>query len=312
MNILVLLSTYNGDRYLKEQLDSLLAQRGVVLTILIRDDGSTDSTPTIIDHYCQLHSNIEAIKGENIGCARSFFSLMSHASKRPTRFDYYAFCDQDDLWLDDKLLSAAKILDLYRDNPHRLYYSVATFVDANLQTLHISKIDPTKVNFATSLTRNPALGCTMLFSFRLLCAASQIEQYIDSDRFNPTLLPLHDSWLIKVAFATNSYIECDQTPHILYRQHDNNVTGSKSIFERYSNALKRRIAKRGQFSHTATLLYSLYATQLTKENHTTLNKLLNYKNSLLNTLIFSLRLNLQGELLLDRLIWRLYILNRLY
>ncbi len=308
-----MLSTYNGERYLSEQLDSLLSQVGVELTILIRDDGSSDSTLEIIEEYSLNFSSIITLREENIGCARSFFSLMSRASREYREFDYYAFCDQDDKWLPTKLKVATKALQPHLEaNPYRLYYSSASYVNQHLEPLRQSWVDSSRVNFATSLTRNPALGCTMLFSGELLRQASKIESYVDSEEFNATLLPLHDAWLFRVAHALGSYIHYDAEPHILYRQHDNNVTGSKSKFERYHKGLKRRIAKRGQFSHIAKLLKRFYSDALSQSDRATLEQLLTYKESIYNTLRFSVRLDLHGELLLDQIIWRLYILNRFY
>ncbi|MDD6259333.1 MAG: glycosyltransferase [Erysipelotrichaceae bacterium] len=79
--VLVLMSTYNGERYLKEQVDSILDQNGVAITLLIRDDGSTDHTVDILNEYANNHDNIHVIKGKNIGVKRSFFSLMQEGAK---------------------------------------------------------------------------------------------------------------------------------------------------------------------------------------------------------------------------------------
>ena len=96
-HILVLLSTYNGDSFLGEQIDSLLSQEDVELSIIIRDDGSSDKTIALIDYYGKLHSNIFFIKGFNCGSARSFMNLLYEANVSHCDYDYYAFCDQDDV-----------------------------------------------------------------------------------------------------------------------------------------------------------------------------------------------------------------------
>ena len=91
--VCVMMSTYNGERFLPEQLDSLLGQQGVETEIYIRDDGSADSTRDIIEKYMRKHANIHFTEGRNIGPGRSFWELLRYVSE----YDYYAFCDQDDV-----------------------------------------------------------------------------------------------------------------------------------------------------------------------------------------------------------------------
>ena len=93
--ILILMSTYNGEKYLSEQLNSLLLQENVNIKILIRDDGSTDNTHKILNFYSSNYPNISWYTGENKGPALSFMDLLFNAPES----DYYAFCDQDDVWL---------------------------------------------------------------------------------------------------------------------------------------------------------------------------------------------------------------------
>lgn len=91
----VLLSTYNGEKYLREQLDSLLVQQGVDLRIIARDDGSKDTTVEILKEYAGKDTRVSFFEGKNVGPAQSFFDLIM---KSPDS-DYYAFCDQDDVWI---------------------------------------------------------------------------------------------------------------------------------------------------------------------------------------------------------------------
>ena len=101
-NILVLMSTYNGEKYLKEQIDSILAQKNVEVTIQVRDDGSTDGTIRILEEY-QKCGKLNWYSSTNMGPAKSFLDLVYNA---PLKYDYYAFCDQDDYWKEDKLYKA--------------------------------------------------------------------------------------------------------------------------------------------------------------------------------------------------------------
>ena len=98
--ILVLLSLYNGEKYVKEQLDSLMNQT-ISVDVLARDDGSSDRTVEIVDKYTKEHNNIRLIKGENIGFVNSFNLLMMN--EIVDDYQWIAFCDQDDVWLPDKI-----------------------------------------------------------------------------------------------------------------------------------------------------------------------------------------------------------------
>ena len=98
MQVAVLMSTYNGEKYIRDQIDSILSQIKVNVTLFIRDDGSTDSTVKIITQYTEKYSNIKFWVGENIGVGNSFMQLLYSLTDE---FDYYAFSDQDDIWLNE-------------------------------------------------------------------------------------------------------------------------------------------------------------------------------------------------------------------
>ena len=105
MKILILLSTYNGQQYLPELLDSVENQTGVEKEIIVRDDGSQDQTLNILQKYKKQYENIEIHSSTNIGACKSFLSLIQLA-KEKDNYDYAAFCDQDDVWLPQKLSAA--------------------------------------------------------------------------------------------------------------------------------------------------------------------------------------------------------------
>ena len=96
----VLLSTYNGEKYLQEQIESIIRQEDVEISLLIRDDGSCDKTIEIIENLKRKNSNIIYYSGNNLGPARSFMDLINKSGN----FDYYAFSDQDDVWKSKKLI----------------------------------------------------------------------------------------------------------------------------------------------------------------------------------------------------------------
>ena len=139
--IQVLMSTYNGDEYLKEQIDSILAQdcekkAGTKLKLLIRDDGSKDGTQKILGEYAKKYpETIEWYQGQNVGVIKSFFDLVVKSDEKA---DYYAFSDQDDYWHKDKLSAGitnidkmSKEIDTKKNMP-LLYCCSPRLVDENL------------------------------------------------------------------------------------------------------------------------------------------------------------------------------------
>ena len=133
------MSTYNGEKFLREQLNSLVTQKLKPDQIFIRDDGSTDATMDIIKYYADSYKFIKYYHGENLGAAKSFMELINKAEEA----DYYALCDQDDVWFEDKLQVAVNTLEAIRPNDIPLLYcSRFTLTDEKLNPLdsEISKL----------------------------------------------------------------------------------------------------------------------------------------------------------------------------
>lgn len=131
-SVQVVMSTYNGEKYLKEQIDSILSQEGVDVRLYIRDDGSSDRTTDILASY-QEHKNVKIEKGNNLGFAKSFLTALDECDEA----DYYAFSDQDDVWEKDKLSTAIEILEEESQSTPLLYCSALQRVDENLNPLHV-------------------------------------------------------------------------------------------------------------------------------------------------------------------------------
>jgi len=221
------MSTYNGDRYLENQIDSLLAQEGVEVEILARDDGSKDRTLEILEEYKGAKSNFDYYIGENLGPAGSFLDLMKHA---PTA-DYYALCDQDDTWLPDKLKIAVEAIQQrkYEDNTPILYYGMPRFADNDGKLLKGPRgIYEKSLDFPSCLIKSNSTGCTMVFNRELL-------ELINSKTPGP--ITMHDEWLHKVCLAVGGTLIYDEDVHILYRQHGGNTIGGQlslwKVLKRY-------------------------------------------------------------------------------
>ena len=125
--ILVLMATYNGGKYLREQLDSVFLQKNVDITVLVRDDGSIDNTCAILDEYSKRY-NLIWYSGQHLNVANGFYNLMEEAVKMD--FDYFAFCDQDDVWDTDKLSIGVSAICSF--NEPALYYCGQRLADGNL------------------------------------------------------------------------------------------------------------------------------------------------------------------------------------
>lgn len=216
-NILVLMSTYNGEKYLKEQIDSILAQKNVEVTIRVRDDESTDGTIRILEEY-QKCGKLNWYSSTNMGPAKSFLDLVYNA---PLKYDYYAFCDQDDYWKEDKLYKAIERLEHFDDKP-ALYHCELEIVDENLEHIKMTRncnktkfIDQTLMVFYIP-------GCTMVFNNCLMRKIQERKPEFD-------LITMHDCWLYYICLGIGGKIISDKNAYIQYRQHGNNVIGAKRI-----------------------------------------------------------------------------------
>lgn len=210
MKVCVLISTYNGEKYLEEQLQSVLDQKGVTTDILVRDDGSSDKTCEILDAW-QKDGKLKWYAGQNLGFALSFMNLLEKADG----YKYYAFCDQDDIWLPDKLLRAVTSLEGVSDKV-RLYCSNVYYYKDG-QTLGGIHHQAPKFDKYTCLLRNISPGCTMVFNdaLRNILVSSQ-----------PVKIIAHDFWVFQVAMLMGT-VYYDFSPTMLYRQHENNQIGQK-------------------------------------------------------------------------------------
>lgn len=253
----VLMSTYNGEEYLREQIDSILLQKGVEVHLLVRDDGSEDNTVNILREY----ESIEVIKGENVGVCRSFFELINKSGI----FPYYSFADQDDVWDEDKLLVATSALDANCDVPV-VYASNTRLVDADLNFL-INEEDNPKTTLGSAFIKNYCTGCTMVFNDKLMSFLKNHQ----SD-----YVPMHDWWVNLVCLSLGGISYYDVSPHMNYRQHSRNVLGAESNFmTKAKNRWKKFLYKPYQRDVMAKELLTIYGNDITDENILILKSLSN-------------------------------------
>jgi glycosyltransferase involved in cell wall biosynthesis len=205
----VLLSTHNGERYVGTQIASVLTQTHANLRVMVRDDGSTDRTVAIVRAIASDDARVQVLEGPWLGAAKSFMSLLA-AGGEDAR--WFAFCDQDDVWLPDKLSRAIAALEGSDDRP-ALYGSAMLHVRHNLRPLATSQ-SPLRACFDNALVQNVIPGCTMVFN--------QAARRMSLEGV-PYRAPLHDWWLYLVVSAFGS-VTFDDEITILHRIHAGNMT----------------------------------------------------------------------------------------
>ena len=249
--VAILLSTYNGERFLGEQLDSLLAQTHRNTRIVVRDDGSTYGTRAILDRYARAHPNIQITFGENLRNVASFFWLVDHA---PQEAAYLCFCDQDDVWEADKVARGVRALQGL-DGPAMVFTNVH-IVDAALGLLATDgNRAPRGTAFENSLVQNVATGCTVMFN--AAAAAAVRDRKVRHGK-----LIQHDWWLYQVISAIGTVVY-DAYPTLRYRQHGANVIGRPMGFRFWSARLKRQLnPSRQRLWPQAAELLRVHGTEL--------------------------------------------------
>lgn len=265
--VLVLMSTYNGEKYLRIQIESILAQKDVCVSLLVRDDGSSDATTLILDEYAK-EGKLTWYSGKNIRPAQSFFDLLFNAPES----EYIALSDQDDFWEENKLSRAVEILEKFDSSKPLLYCSKTKPVDENLSPLNIKYKNPLITSFSQSIIASNATGCTMCLN-KILWKTILLHR--------PLANIMHDGWIHKLCLAVGGNVFFDDKSYILYRQHGNNVVGvSSTFFKRWAKRWRHFKESAQIRSNVIVELYENYASQMPKQNQDFAEMVINYKNSL--------------------------------
>lgn len=255
--VAVLLSAYNGETNLAAQIDSVLRQDcDAQVTLFIRDDGSTDHTAAILRAYAAQHGNIEVLFGENSGLCVSFFALLRTALTRG--FDYYAFCDQDDVWLPDKLSAALRAL---ADVPQPMLYGGCSYlVDASLRkTGGTTQLRRRALGFFNTAIQNICPGHSQVLNRALAEVIVRRTGALDG-------VYSWDLWVANAAAVTGQ-IFFDPEPHTLYRQHGNNQLhyGTGKLAWAKSRLARLRKQEGRRFSTQLAAFAAAFASDLTAE-----------------------------------------------
>lgn len=277
--VAILLSTYNGEKFIRQQLDSLLAQDYPDIHIFIRDDGSSDGTLQIVRGYADMHAGISVIPGVNLGFIQSFLQMLAGC---PDHFSYYFFCDQDDVWLPGKVSRAVHVLQqLEHGQTPLLYGARLQCVDVQLNPIHFSEpVNAERVSLGNALVQNIITGCT--------AACNAAARQLIVSRPLPRYALAHDWWMYLV-IACFGKVVYDEQCHILYRQHGANTIGMRpsSWLSKARKVLLRR--KQRNIFDQVKELWHLYGEALPSHKKPMVQAFVAYPANLWQSLILSVR-----------------------
>lgn len=214
MRVAIVLCTFNGARFLREQLESIGAQSHSDWMIFASDDGSSDATIPILNEYSRrFPGRLMIFHGPRRGFASNFFSVLSRPE---VRGDYFAFCDQDDVWERDKLTRAIGLLA--KCEVMALYGSGSINIDCRGHEVGQSRA-PEKLKLRDVLIHNPIRGNSMVINELARDFCCRHSKSLGAEF-------AHDWWILVILMAAGASIQIDPVPTVRYRQHGSNVLGS--------------------------------------------------------------------------------------
>jgi len=277
--IAILLTSYNGEKYMRELLHSLETQTNTKFDLYIRDDGSSDETIAIIEAFRSQSPFLVTLlpRGENLGAAQNFAALLQYVlKKKPYR--YFMFCDQDDVWLPEKVeityKAMKKIEDINPDTPILIHTDLQV-TDEELNLLHPSywayqHIDPSYDSLNRLLIQNVITGCTVMINLPLAEITNEI----------PETAIMHD-WWIGLAAAAFGRIEPLPLSTVSYRQHDKNDTGATAynLTAITAKALSLFSFSFDKYTRQARSFLEIFGDRLSEEQKELLEAFISIENS---------------------------------
>lgn len=288
-SVAVMMSVYNGEKYLGEQIDSILAQRDVAVTIYIRDDGSAEPTRSMLEQYAADNPNIVVAHGENLGIKDSFLQIIRDV---PLTHEYYAFSDADDVWLPEKMAAAVQLLGAQNPDIAQAYCSQITLVDAKLDFIGYGRKLQRPISFANAMVECRMSGATAVFNRTLVSIAQRLD-YSDA--------MMHDAWMNLLA-ASFGEVHFDASSYILYRQHGSNADGGMRTAAQSWRARLKRSTLFARFVKQATALLSQAGSKLTAEKRAALLRFVSYRQGNLSAIRFLLDPKIRYQRVLSKVV----------
>ncbi len=269
IRIKIMMSSYNGEKYIEEQIKSILSQEGVNVELFIRDDGSSDGTTTILNKIASANSNIHVEFAKNEGPSASFMDLL-YTQNNTEEYDYYAFSDQDDIWEPDKLKRAVDILE--NERIPALYYSALLTFKENTGEQKLVVIDR-EYSFAETFFQSHYPGCTMVLNRLGMNLILGVKK--------PEIAVMHDLFIAQVFLGTDNIIIYDKESRINYRVHGDNVSVKKDNaigeFRRYKKIFDKQ---KGLRLSAAKAYKEVMGTKVNPSKLQILNVITGYRNNI--------------------------------
>ncbi|QXZ09311.1 glycosyltransferase [Comamonas sp. Y33R10-2] len=218
--VAILMATYNGSRFISEQIESLMEQTFKNWILYVRDDLSTDETLSIVESYAENDKRIKIVRDGKgrLGACQNFARLCQFIDR--DAFDYFMFCDQDDRWRSEKIeisVSTLENLEVNYKNDFLLAYGTLLYTDSKGVLLKISSPDFSSTpTLGKIIAQNYIYGCTMIMNKKLFNEIGVIPEASEN----------HDYWIALVAMFNDAKTQYISQPLVFYRQHDSNVSGS--------------------------------------------------------------------------------------
>lgn len=272
MRVQVLMSTYNGEKYVEQQIRSISQNANIDTNIelLIRDDGSSDKTVEIIKSLTgKLDISVKLVQGENLGVSKSFLELI----KRAPEAELYFLCDQDDVWAPNKIQSfVASSID--SEQIPQLFASGYYLTDSKLNVIKECGFEKTTQNTLLQiLFANMVPGCTMAFNMALM---QELRKNI------PLNVPMHDIYILATAYCVGK-IHYINEPLVYYRQHEKNTEGVQSVKIDIKKILRKQkkmlLQKHSYTAETASNIYHKYQEELFSEELKKLRLVMQYRTN---------------------------------
>ena len=221
--VTIVMCTYNGARYLSQQLASLTTQTHRAWDLIVSDDGSQDGTPWLVAQFAKRvrakGHGVFLTDGPRRGASANFVSAFRHV---PAAAEWLALSDQDDVWLPDRLARGmAALRDLPQDHP-ALYCSRTVIADKYLRAQRLSKLPRTAPSFRNALVQNIAAGNTILLNR----AGTDLVREAAREMPGGLDLPAHDWWIYQLITGAGGCVVFDEAPTLIYRQHETNQLGA--------------------------------------------------------------------------------------
>lgn len=272
--ICVLMTSYNPKKYILDQVKSIIDQKDVLVDIVIRDDASTDLT--WLNEVMKRYPQITVIRGKkNLGVIKNVWQLIDYANQEKQDYDFFAYSDQDDVWMPDKLTTGINVLKKSQSTRPNLYYTNLLLTDQNLNPN--GNLFPTgvvKSNLGQGLAQIFEFACTSIFNKTMVNELATIpKEFMQFDH------------LIYYMAIIRGKAYFDNTPYIYYRQHGENVSGNKKhdihyILSKLSIVVPKPSETDSSFKNISKYLLKYFEKDLTIEQREIVFKVANYKSFL--------------------------------